>query len=391
MSSAPLCAGSPSTATVGIVGSGPIAHLTRQAGLTLGVDVLVLTPQSADSQMRAHTAVPSTPDGDLGTLVAAAQGCDVVVLGDEHPPPELLEGLVAAGCCVRPSPAAASVVGDRLQARHALADAGVPVPAFTEAAGGGTLAHRAIEEFAREHGWPVVLKAPRGGYDRHSVEVVADRGAVGASHLAATRGRLLIEAAVPFAVELVVVVARRPSGWWATYPIVEVVRNDRSGQEVVMPARVPGAVADQAAALAKSLADGLDVAGILTLQLLLTADGELVVNEVTTLPRHSSHLTLGATATSPLENHLRGLLDWPLGDTTLLTPAAATVALVGPNLPVDLARALPAALEDPGVRVHLYPTAQIPRRTIGHVTRLAPTHDDALTAARAAAAVLTAP
>ncbi len=391
MHAASLTVDSPPAATVGIIGAGQLARMTHQAGIALGVDVRALTPRPTDPAVLAGAAVQLGTHDDLDALAALARGCDVVTLDHEHTPPDLLDELVAAGCCVRPSPAAASFASDKLLARRALARAGFPVPAFTEAPGGDPDAIEAVEAFARQHGWPVVLKAPSGGYDGRGVELVTHRGELDASRLAATPGRLLVEEAVPIAAELAVLIARRPSGWCATYPLVETVQRDGICHELVMPARVPTQIAHRAARIAKSLADGLDVAGILAVELFLTTDDELVVNEVATRPHNSGHATIDATATSQFENHLRGILDWPLGDTTLLAPTAATVNVLGPDHPVDLRRSLPVALEDPRVRVHLYRKAHRPGRKLGHVTCLAPSHDEALDAARVAAAVLTAP
>jgi 5-(carboxyamino)imidazole ribonucleotide synthase len=157
-----------------------------------------------------------------------------------------------------------------------------------------------------------------------------------------------------------------------------------------MPARVPAEVAERATALATAIAERIGSTGILAVELFVTTAGELVVNELAARPHNSGHATIDAAATSQFENHLRAVLDWPLGDPTLVTPAAATVNLLGPDGPVDLSGNVGRALEDPSVHLHLYGKAFRPGRKVGHVTALAADPDTALAAARRSAATLLA-
>jgi 5-(carboxyamino)imidazole ribonucleotide synthase len=156
-----------------------------------------------------------------------------------------------------------------------------------------------------------------------------------------------------------------------------------------MPARVHGEIAERAIALARSIVDGTDAAGIVATELFLTRDGELLVNELATRPHNSGHATIEAAATSQFENHLRAVLDWPLGGTAMRAPAAAMVNVLGAADGSDPAAGLPGALADPGVHVHLYGKQARPNRKLGHVTVLGADHESALAAARRAAARLT--
>ncbi len=373
------------TATVGMVGAGQLARMTHQAAIALGIDLTVLSVDAEDPAVLAGAAHLCGDPDEVASLFALAEASDVVTFDHELVPNQHLEQLAAAGHQVRPNAVAKRVAQDKAFARSTLARADFPVPPFLVTDAGS---FDAVEAFARENGWPLVLKAPRGGYDGRGVEVVRDRAALAASPLAGSQTCWLLEAMVPIAVELAVLVARRPSGWWSTYPVVETVQEDGICRELVMPARIPVEVADRAAALAVSLAEGIDATGILAVEFFVTTDGELLVNEIAARPHNSGHATIDACQTSQFENHLRGILDWPLGATAMVAPAAATVNLLGPTGGLDLRRALPAALEDAAVHVHLYRKDPTPGRKLGHVTALADDADAALASARAAAEIL---
>ena len=372
------------SAVVGIVGGGQLARMTHQAAIGLGVEVVVLTPGADDPAVSAGARhLPGDPD-DLGALRALADTCDVVTLDHELVPRQHLQALIDAGHQVRPGPATLALAQDKGLARRHLADAGFPVPAFTEVPAGDV---DAVAAYAAEHGWPVVLKWPTGGYDGRGVLVV--EAAADLPDPGAGDGRWLLEEHVALAAELAVLVARRPSGWSVTYPLVETTQVDGTCRELVIPAVVAPELEARALALARSIADGIDAVGILAVELFVADDGRLLVNELATRPHNSGHATIEGSATSQFENHLRAVLDWPLGDTAMRGPAAAMVNLLGPDHALD-ARQVPAALADPRVHVHLYGKAWRPGRKLGHVTALGDTTDDALDAARAGAAALEA-
>jgi 5-(carboxyamino)imidazole ribonucleotide synthase len=252
----------------------------------------------------------------------------------------------------------------------------------------------AVRAFAEANGWPIVVKAPRGGYDGRGVFTVSDLTEL--ADLAGQPGlasldRWLLEAHVAIAIELAVLVARRPSGPSVTYPVVETVQRDGICHELVMPARIDAETAARATAIAGAIAERIDASGMLAVELFLTDRGELLVNELAARPHNSGHATIDASETSQFENHLRAVLDWPLGATTSVAPAAATVNLLGPERPVDLSRTVPLALEDPTVHVHLYGKSFSPGRKVGHVTALGDDPDTALAAARTAARILLTP
>lgn len=374
----------PTTARVGMVGGGQLARMTHAAAIDLGIDlhVLAVEPDEPASLAGAITRLGS-PD-DLEALRAFAVEVDVVTLDHELVSDEGLAALAASGHPVRPGAAALLYAKDKLHARTELAGLGLPVPAFAPVADADEVA-----AFAAEHGWPVVCKAVRGGYDGRGVEVVADRTAAAA--VLARGGRWMVEAHVDIAVEVAVVTARRPGGEHVTYPVVETVQQDGQLVELVQPARIAPDVAERAIALGTRVAEVVDGVGIVAVELFVGTDGTITINELALRPHNSGHATIEAATTSQFHNHLRAVLDWPLGDTSLRAPAAALVNLLGPQGPDRIAERLPRALEVADAAVHLYGKVSRPGRKIGHVTVLAEDPEVALAHARQVADVLVGP
>jgi 5-(carboxyamino)imidazole ribonucleotide synthase len=199
---------------------------------------------------------------------------------------------------------------------------------------------------------------------------------------------LLAEAWVPIAREIAVLVARRPAGETAVYPVVETVQRDGICHEVLVPAPIPPELAKRATDLAGRLAETIGLVGVMALELFVTG-GDLLVNEIAVRPHNSGHFSIEGCVTSQFEQHLRAVLDWPLGATTLIAPAVATANVLGPPDGTDPAPRLPAALAIPGAHVHLYGKTARPGRKLGHVTALGPSLAEARERAARAAAPLT--
>ncbi|MFE9652986.1 5-(carboxyamino)imidazole ribonucleotide synthase [Micromonospora sp. NPDC006431] len=369
---------------VGMVGGGQLARMTHQAAIALGqsLHVLALAPDdgaalvAADVQYGDHT--------DLAALRTFAKGCDVVTFDHEHVPTGHIRTLAEEGVKLFPPAEALVHAQDKRVMRERLGELGAPSPAW-----------RPVEEpadliaFGEATGWPVVLKAARGGYDGRGVWLVDD--AAQAAELAATLlaggTRLIVEERVALRRELAVQVARSPFGQVAVYPVVETVQRDGICVEVLAPAPdLPEELAVAAQQLAIDLAAALGVVGLLAVELFETPAG-LVVNELAMRPHNSGHWTIEGARTSQFEQHLRAVLDYPMGDISLTAPVVVMANVLGGEpggMPID-ERLHHLFAAEPGAKVHLYGKQVRPGRKIGHVTVLGNDLDDVRArAARAA-------
>ncbi|HEU5033717.1 MAG TPA: 5-(carboxyamino)imidazole ribonucleotide synthase [Mycobacteriales bacterium] len=342
---------------VGMVGGGQLARMTHQAGIALGLSLRVLADSVTDSAATVAADVETGGATDLAAVQRFAKGCDVVTFDHEHVPPEHLRALEEAGVTVRPGSAALLFAQDKLAQRRRLSELDLPVPVFAPAA---TIAD--VRAFAEQHGWPVVLKAVRGGYDGRGVWIVDE------SIAELPPVEVYVEQRVPLVHELAVQIARRPSGEMRVWPVVETVQVDGMCAEVLAPApRISPALAGAAEQIALRIAESLDVTGLLAVEL-FEAPGGLLVNELAMRPHNSGHWSIEGAVTSQFEQHLRAVLDWPLGDPSPVAPVSVMVNVVG-GPGTDLATALPAALAAvPEAHVHLYGKSARPGRKLGHVT-----------------------
>ncbi|MHB1487089.1 MAG: 5-(carboxyamino)imidazole ribonucleotide synthase [Acidimicrobiales bacterium] len=379
------------SARVVMIGAGQLARMTHQAAIDYGIALHVLAVTADEPAVTAGAAHTLAHPDCYPDLAAAAAYGQVVTFDHELVPAAHLRRLEEAGFQLRPRPGALAVAQDKLYARRSLTSLGhlsVPVPAFAPAA---TIAD--VTAFAGEYGWPVVLKARGGGYDGRGVHVLCSPGDAGLLLPDTPSGRepaWVLEEHLELTAEFSILVARRPSGHLVSYPPVGTRQEAGMCRELTMPARLPVGVAGDATRLAESIVAGLDATGICAVEFFWTADGRLLLNELALRPHNSGHATIEACATSQFHQHLRAVLDWPLGPTTLRSPAA-TVNLIGGPHGVDLAARLPFALDVPGAHVHLYAKTSRPGRKLGHVTALGASTEDALETARAAATLLTQP
>ncbi|MGY4683667.1 5-(carboxyamino)imidazole ribonucleotide synthase [Micromonospora aurantiaca (nom. illeg.)] len=369
---------------VGMVGGGQLARMTHQAAIALGqsLRVLALAPDdgaalvAADVQYGDHT--------DLAALRTFAKGCDVVTFDHEHVPNEHILTLTDEGVKLFPPAEALVHAQDKRVMRERLGELGAPNPAWRPVESPADLI-----AFGEETGWPVVLKAARGGYDGRGVWMVDDAGQAGelAATLLAGGTPLLVEERVALRRELAVQVARSPFGQVAAYPVVETVQRDGICVEVLAPAPdLPEEQAVAAQQLAIDLATALGVVGLLAVELFDTPSG-LVVNELAMRPHNSGHWTIEGARTSQFEQHLRAVLDYPMGDTSLTAPVVVMANVLGgaPGGKSIDERLHHLFAAEPGAKVHLYGKQVRPGRKIGHVTVLGNDLDDVRArAARAA-------
>jgi 5-(carboxyamino)imidazole ribonucleotide synthase len=346
---------------VGMVGAGQLARMTAAAAVGLGIDFRVLAAAADES---AAQVVAGTVIGDYRSaddLLKFAAACDVVTFDHEHVPADLIAAMEQAGTAVAPSRAALRYAQDKLAMREKLTALGVPCPRFAEVS---DLAQ--VTAFAGETGWPVVLKAISGGYDGRGVWVChnPEEAAAVLDHGVA----LLAEEYVRFTRELAILVARSPSKQGAAYPVVQTVQVDGICREVLAPA--PGLDAEtaiDAEALGLRLAAELGVIGLLAVELFQTPRG-LLVNEVAMRPHNSGHWTIEGAVTSQFEQHLRAVLNLPLGATTATAPCVVMVNILGGPDPYLRDRLTHVWAADPGVKIHLYGKQVRPGRKVGHVT-----------------------
>jgi len=367
---------------VGMVGAGQLARMCAQAAIGLGVKFTVL---AADAQESAAQVVPATVIGNhdnVDDLLAFARDCDVITFDHEHVPTEHLDALIAAGIAVRPGPHALVNAQDKLHMRTTLSAAGIPAPLWREVTSAEDVA-----DFAATVGWPVVLKTARGGYDGKGVMVVssAEEAAVA---LSGSNVRWLVEEKVDFTCELAVQVARSPHGQAAVYPVVQTIQRDGICREVIAPAPIDEDTAIQAQAIALQIAQLLDVTGMLAVEMFLTTNG-VVVNELAMRPHNSGHWTIDGAVTSQFEQHLRAVLDLPLGSTAALAPHVVMINVLGGDHPDMYHAYLHCMARDPGLKIHMYGKEVRPGRKVGHVTVVGDDLEDLLERGRHAAAYLT--
>ena len=369
--------------TLAVIGGGQLARMMAQPAIALGLPLRLLAEAEGVS---AAQVIPDQMVGDyrdLDTLRKVTEGCDVVTFDHEHVPTAHLHALEEAGIAVRPGPDALVHAQDKGVMRERLGALGIPCPRHAIVA---TVAE--VEDF----GLPCVLKTTRGGYDGKGVWVVrsADQAEEPFRVAAETGVRILAEELVDFRRELSAIIARSPSGQAAAYPVVQTLQVDGICKEVVAPAPdLPPELATQAQEIALTVAKELGVTGILAVELFETADGRVLVNELAMRPHNTGHWTQDGAVTSQFENHLRAVMDLPLGSPAPRARWSVMVNILGSDDPEvgRLYDGYPHALaRDPQLRVHLYGKELRPGRKVGHVNVYGDDLDDCLERARHAAA-----
>ena len=354
---------------VGMVGGGQLARMTAAAAVGLGATFRVLAESANESAALVTHDVAVGSHLSLPDIAAFAAECDVITFDHEHVPGPILAELESAGVLVRPGGSALRYTQDKLAMRHRLSELGIPCPRFAPVA---SLAD--VEAFVGgtwpdvPNAWPVVLKAVSGGYDGKGVWVCESAGEV--EEVLAHGIPLMAEEFVPFKRELAALVARSPSGQGAAYPIVQTVQEDGICREVIAPA--PGLspdVAVAAEAMALKIAAELGVTGLLAVELFETGSGALLVNELAMRPHNSGHWTIEGARTSQFEQHLRAVLDLPLGSCAPPEGTFTVMAnLLGGTDPDVFDRYIHVMAADPAVKVHFYGKDIRVGRKIGHVT-----------------------
>ncbi len=351
---------------IGVIGGGQLAWMMAQEAGKLGMELVVQTPKDSDPAVAIAADRVLAAIDDAAATAQLAQQCEVITFENEFVDLDALEQLVQRGVCFRPAIASLRPLLDKYDQRCYLQSLGLPVPRFI------ALEPESPPEALSQLGFPVVLKTRRHGYDGQGTFVLKSLAALTDLWERLGRASVLLEEFVPFERELAAIACRSVSGDIAVYPIVETQQEDQVCRRVIAPAPIAAAVAQDAQAIARTLLTGLNAVGVYGIELFLTTDGRLLVNEVAPRTHNSGHFSLDACATSQFEQHLRAVGDRPLGSPALRSDGAVMINLLGyESSTSDYSSVRQRLAEIPQAHVHWYgKTESRPGRKLGHVTVL---------------------
>ena len=350
-------------ATLGMLGGGQLGRMFTIAARTMGYRVVVLDPDPASPAGALANEHIAADYRDAGAQDRLASACAAISTEFENVPADVLERL-AASCIVRPAAASVAPVQDRIEEKALLDRHGLPTARWAAVHG----AHDTAAAVAAV-GTPAVLKRARGGYDGKGQAAVPAAEAAAGAHAQLGEAPAILEQRVDLARELSVIVCRAVDGAIACYPPVENVHRDGILFSTLAPAAIDAALARRAREIATAAAEALDYVGVLGVEMFVSGDDDLLINEIAPRPHNSGHYTLDACATTQFEQQVRLLCGLPPGDTALLSPVAM-VNLLGDlwlNGDPDWAAVLP----DPRACLHLYGKREArPGRKMGHLNVL---------------------
>ncbi|WP_406330541.1 5-(carboxyamino)imidazole ribonucleotide synthase [Streptomyces sp. NBC_00203] len=377
---------------VGMVGGGQLARMTHEAGIPLGIKFKLLSDTPQDSAAQVVSDVVIGDYRDLDTLRDFARGCDVITFDHEHVPTEHLRALEADGIPVRPGPDALVHAQDKGVMRAKLDEIGVPCPRHrivSDADDVVAFAAEGLSDGDEGDGFPVILKTVRGGYDGKGVWFIrsADDAALAEPFRAGVP--VLAEEKVDFVRELAANVVRSPHGQAVAYPVVESRQVDGVCDTVIAPAPgIADGLALRAEELALRIAKELGVVGHLAVELFETRDGRILVNELAMRPHNSGHWTQDGAITSQFANHVRAVLDLPLGDPRPRAKWTVMANVLGGDYPDMYSAYLHCMARDPQLKIHMYGKDVKHGRKVGHVNTYGDDLDDVLERAHHAAGYL---
>ena len=369
----------PGMPIVTVIGDGQLARMMQTEATELGLTIRLLAGATDSS---AAQVTPDITIGDytvLEDVQAVTTGADAVTFDHEHVPGDILHTLIDTGINVQPQPDALLYAQDKLEMRKKMQELGLPVPWFTDVTDPSRL----------PSGKPICLKAIRGGYDGHGVWFTDDAPTL-AAELMDKGVSLMAEDKVELKRELSILSARRPSGDIAQWDITETIQTDGICVEALAPA--PGLTEEQAETIrhiGRTVAEKLGVTGVLAVELFETTDGEILINELAMRPHNTGHWTQDGSVTSQFEQHLRAVLDLPLGSTALTAPATCMVNTLGGESGQDIPAAMAQVWKDyPEAKVHWYGKSYRAGRKLGHVNVSGADADTVRDRARAAARII---
>ena len=368
---------------VGVIGGGQLARMMIAPAAKLGIEIKVFAETQGSPAAEATTVVGDFTD--LETVLNFAQSVDVITFDHEHVPLAILQQLEQQGISVQPSSKALAHAQNKLVMRQELHKIGAPNPIWKEVS-----TALEMDQFIKEHGPEIVVKTPIGGYDGKGVRVVSSSEQVSdwlaGPTLASLGGSLLVEQKVSFKRELAQLSARNPAGDFVSWPVVETRQKNGVCSEVLSPApNISPEMSGEAVKIARLISESLRVTGNLAVEMFETDEGELLVNELAMRPHNSGHFTIEGSATSQFEQHLRAVLNLPLGKTDPIRPVAVMANLLGVSDSQDLLANRDKVMSlFPDVNIHFYGKAPRLGRKLGHLTVVGDDADTCLRTAEAA-------
>lgn len=366
--------------TIGILGGGQLGRMSALAAIRMGLNIKTLSPSVSGPVAGLGQAVIGDWN-DPEVMLDFVTGCTVVTVESEWAPAEVAEQVIKnakIGIPVYPTSSTLLKIRHKGVQRRLLTSAGIPGAEFR-------LCKTVEQAFsaADELGYPVMFKRYQGSYDGYGNATVQNESDVSeAWHSLAESDGLLVEAFVPFVRELAVMVARRPSGESCVYPVVHIEQRNHRCHSVVVPGPSEPELEEKTRVMALRCAETVKATGMLGVEFFETTDGEILVNELAPRPHNSGHYTIEACTTSQFENHIRSILDWPLGDPSLRVPAAAMVNILGTRTGTATGESLENAAQVSDAGLHIYGKEEVrPNRKMGHVTVCAETPAEALSEA----------
>jgi len=372
-------------ATIGIIGAGQLARMMIEAASPLNINVRLLASSLEDS------AALISKNTDLGSpnnehdLRKFAEHCDIITFDHELVNLDIIRMLEKEGKIVSPSSATLNYAQDKLYQRTLFSKNDLPIPAFNAVT---TLKN--ISDFGESFGWPLVLKAQTDGYDGRGVWIINNFSE--AKKIFSTINekplKLMVEQFICIEKELAGLIARKANGEFVLYPIVETIQSEGICTQVIAPADISKTIRENAESLTKLVAEKISAVGIMALELFLS-EGKLLINEIATRPHNSGHFSIEGTSTSQFENHLRAVIDWPLGPAELIHPFAVMSNIIAKGK-ANPKNEIGFSLSNisPHTKLHMYDKNPRSGRKIGHVTTTGSNLDETKARAVALASIL---
>lgn len=360
---------------IGIVGGGQLAKMTALPAMELGCEIIILEKtENTPAACLAADMLYGDWD-DPANLLKLADKVDVVSLENEFVDANALKVLEDAGHILHPSSATIGMVQDKLIQKQALSDVGIAVTPFA-----AVNSVDEIKQQAEQLGWPLVLKVRRNGYDGKGNATLNDANDIDAAwaKLDGDNRELYVEGFCHFTVELAVMVTRGSDGKMVNYPVVESVQKDHICHIVRAPARIDDDIANEAVVLARKAVSTIDGVGSIGVEMFLTADNHIILNEMAPRVHNSGHYTIEACECSQFENHVRAILGMPLGSTKMISAAAVMINMLGEEQGTGYPVGIEEALKVDGAHIHVYGKAVTNiGRKMGHITALGDTIEEA--------------